>query len=50
MILELIEPQTKTAMEEWTISNVRSALESGKLRSPVPEQRGVAEMHAARKT
>ncbi|KAK3716353.1 glyoxylate reductase [Vermiconidia calcicola] len=29
--------ETMTAMEEWCISNVRSALETGKLRSPVPE-------------
>lgn len=25
-------------MEEWAIDNVRSALEKGKLKSPVPEQ------------
>ena len=30
--------ETQTAMEEWCISNVRSALEKGQLRSPVPEQ------------
>ena len=30
--------QTQTAMEEKTISNVRSALEMGVLRDPVPEQ------------
>ena len=30
--------ETLTAMEEWCISNVRMALEKGKLRSPVPEQ------------
>ena len=31
--------ETETKMEEWAISNVRSALESGVLRSIVPEQR-----------
>ena len=30
--------ETMIAMEEWCISNVRSALDTGKLRSPVPEQ------------
>lgn len=30
--------KTQTAMEEWNISNVRSALETGVLRSIVPEQ------------
>ncbi|KAI9674729.1 MAG: hypothetical protein M1817_001633 [Caeruleum heppii] len=30
--------ETQTAMEEWCISNVQSALENGTLRSPVPEQ------------
>lgn len=30
--------QTKTRMEEWTIANVRSALETGRLKSTVPEQ------------
>lgn len=30
--------QTQTAMEEWAIGNVRAALETGKLKSPVPEQ------------
>lgn len=30
--------ETMEKMEEWCISNVRSALESGALRSPVPEQ------------
>lgn len=30
--------QTQTAMEEWAIDNVRAALETGKLKSPVPEQ------------
>ncbi|RAL12451.1 D-mandelate dehydrogenase-like dehydrogenase [Aspergillus homomorphus CBS 101889] len=30
--------ETQTAMEEWTIANIRSALETGKLKSPVPEQ------------
>ncbi|KAI1851484.1 hypothetical protein JX265_013231 [Neoarthrinium moseri] len=31
--------ETQTKMEEWTISNVRMALEEGKLRSIVPEQK-----------
>lgn len=31
--------ETMKAMEEWVISNVRMALEEGRLRSPVPEQR-----------
>ncbi|QIX01840.1 hypothetical protein AMS68_007357 [Peltaster fructicola] len=30
--------ETQTAMEEWCIDNVRSALQKGKLKSPVPEQ------------
>ena len=30
--------ETQTAMEEWCIGNVRSAIEQGKLTSPVPEQ------------
>ena len=30
--------ETQTKMEEWCIGNVRSAVESGKLKSPVPEQ------------
>ncbi|KAG2419461.1 hypothetical protein HFD88_004257 [Aspergillus terreus] len=30
--------ETQTAMEEWAIGNVRAALETGKLKSPVPEQ------------
>ena len=29
--------ETQTKMEEWCIGNVRSALEHGKLNSPVPE-------------
>ncbi|KAI9683525.1 MAG: hypothetical protein M1822_006065 [Bathelium mastoideum] len=33
--------ETQTKMEEWCISNVRSALETGKLKSPVPEQKGM---------
>ncbi|KAF4549594.1 2-hydroxyacid dehydrogenase-like protein 3 [Elsinoe fawcettii] len=33
--------ETKTSMEEWTIANVRSAVETGKLRSIVPEQRSM---------
>ena len=31
--------ETETKMEEWTISNVRLAIEEGRLRSIVPEQR-----------
>jgi glyoxylate reductase len=31
--------ETETKMEEWAISNVRMAIESGVLRSVVPEQR-----------
>lgn len=38
--------ETKTQMEEWTISNVRSALETGKLRSIVAEQSQIANIHA----
>jgi hypothetical protein len=34
----LICGQTQTKMEEWNISNVRSVLEKGTLRSIVPEQ------------
>ncbi|KAJ6108321.1 glyoxylate reductase [Penicillium sp. IBT 18751x] len=30
--------ETLTAMEEWAIENVRLALTTGKLKSPVPEQ------------
>ncbi|OAX79891.1 hypothetical protein ACJ72_05785 [Emergomyces africanus] len=30
--------ETQTAMEEWAIDNVRRAIETGKLKSPVPEQ------------
>ncbi|KAJ5183592.1 hypothetical protein N7492_001208 [Penicillium capsulatum] len=30
--------ETQTAMEEWAIGNIRVALQSGKLKSPVPEQ------------
>lgn len=30
--------ETQKKMEEWCIANVRSAVESGKLKSPVPEQ------------
>ncbi|WEW60725.1 glyoxylate reductase [Emydomyces testavorans] len=30
--------ETQTAMEEWAIDNVRQVLETGKLKSPVPEQ------------
>ncbi|KAK4040260.1 D-isomer specific 2-hydroxyacid dehydrogenase [Parachaetomium inaequale] len=32
--------ETETKMEEWAISNVRMAIEEGRLRSVVPEQRG----------
>ena len=31
--------ETQLAMEQWAISNVRAALEKGRLRSPVPEQK-----------
>lgn len=31
--------ETLLAMERWNLSNVRSALETGKLRSPVAEQK-----------
>lgn len=34
--------ETQTKMEEWTISNVRMAVEEGKLRSIVPEQTSLA--------
>lgn len=30
--------ETQTEMEEWCIGNIRSAIETGKLKSPVPEQ------------
>lgn len=30
--------ETQTEMEKWCIGNIRSALENGKLKSPVPEQ------------
>ncbi|RAK91531.1 glyoxylate reductase [Aspergillus costaricaensis CBS 115574] len=30
--------ETQTGMEEWAIENVRMALETGKLKSPIPEQ------------
>lgn len=33
--------ETQVKMEEWTISNVRMALEEGRLRSIVPEQAGL---------
>jgi hypothetical protein len=33
-------------MEEVTIANVRSALETGKLKTLVAEQHDVADMHA----
>lgn len=31
--------ETQIKMELWNIDNVRSALETGKLKSPVPEQK-----------
>ena len=34
----IFSAQTQNAMEEWTIGNVRAALEKGKLNSIVPEQ------------
>lgn len=30
--------ETQIDMEKWCIGNIRSALETGKLKSPVPEQ------------
>lgn len=33
--------ETQTRMEEWCIGNVRSAIEHGQLKSPVPEQANV---------
>lgn len=30
--------QTQTKMEEWTIGNVRTAIEKGRVNSIVPEQ------------
>ncbi|EAS36255.3 glyoxylate reductase [Coccidioides immitis RS] len=30
--------ETQTAMEEWAMDNIRRVLETGKLKSPVPEQ------------
>jgi D-3-phosphoglycerate dehydrogenase len=30
--------ETQAAMEEWAMDNLRSAIETGKLKSPVPEQ------------
>jgi D-3-phosphoglycerate dehydrogenase len=30
--------ETQAAMEEWAMSNLRQAIETGKLKSPVPEQ------------
>ncbi|KAL2402496.1 4-methyl-2-oxopentanoate reductase A [Exophiala dermatitidis] len=30
--------ETQEKMEEWTINNIRSALETGRLKSPIPEQ------------
>ncbi|KAI4280356.1 MAG: hypothetical protein L6R38_004539 [Xanthoria sp. 2 TBL-2021] len=35
--------ETQTEMELWNIANVRSALESGKLKSPVAEQEGMSD-------
>ena len=37
-IIKLTCQKTMLAMEEWTIGNIRMALEVGKLKSPVPEQ------------
>lgn len=34
----LCSVQTQTKMEEWTIGNVRAALEKGRVNSIVPEQ------------
>lgn len=36
--------ETETKMEEWAISNVRAAIETGALRSIVPEQRDMQTM------
>lgn len=36
--MKLTCQKTMLAMEEWTIGNIRMALEVGKLKSPVPEQ------------
>lgn len=33
--------ETQTKMEEWTMANVRSAVEHGVLKSIVPEQKGL---------
>lgn len=33
--------ETEAKMEEWTMANVRKALEEGRLLSPVPEQKGL---------
>ncbi|KIW13527.1 hypothetical protein PV08_08715 [Exophiala spinifera] len=33
--------ETKRKMEEWTIQNIREALEKGRLMSPIPEQQGL---------
>ena len=35
--------ETQTDMEKWNISNVRMALQEGKLRSPVPEQKDMTQ-------
>lgn len=34
--------ETQTKMEEWCMSNVTEALQSGKLRTVVPEQKALA--------
>lgn len=34
------------AMEEWTIANIRQAIEKGTLKSIVPEQMDLGAMHA----
>lgn len=33
--------ETETKMEEWTMANVRTAIEEGRLMSPVPEQKAL---------
>jgi glyoxylate reductase len=33
--------ETQTKMEEWTMANVRCAVETGALKSIVPEQKGL---------
>jgi glyoxylate reductase len=38
MLLPHLGTYTVETMEEWTIGNIRSAIETGRLVSPVPEQ------------